>query len=1009
MDTGTLSLARIIRGLLITGAVGALPLRGALADTPPDQTTPPPTDRAAQLGKIEVTGTRIKRVDVEAARPITIITKQQIKATGLTSVGDVLQQLPSAGAAVNSQFNNGNSGRSNADLRNLGSNRLLVLLDGKRVISGLAGDVDLNTIPLAIIDHIEVLQDGASAVYGSDAISGVVNLITVKNYDGAEANAHIGKFDAHGDGGGFDGESQQYDFTVGTVRDKGGVVLNVSYVNDSPVYAGDRSISKEPVIGSGESAGSFFTPNGFFLMETPNGVCPGKATLASDGTCDMTLIDSPKPGRAGSPQGPSLGNFRNFDFNNDPFNYAPANFLATPSERIGFYVQDHYDLMDNLSFESQVLFNSRRSSQQLAPDTLSLGGFGQAKANGNPVGISGKNPYNPFGKDLVTSSSAPCLTAGSCDVLFLFGRRLSEAGNRVFNQHVDNFQFNGGFRGYFQLLGGEWDWDAGYAYGENYETDLSGGVVNTDHLQQELGAPGSAPCAGASAACTPINLFGGDGAVTPAMLNYILFEQHNVVEQSLRNYTANTAGQLVTLPAGALNMALGTEYLETDGFSHPDALVTEGNTASSLIPPTEGRERTLAEYVEFDIPLVADAPFMKKVGLDLADRWSQFRWQGGDAGTNNQAAHSANTSTGNASLRWEATDELLLRASWAQGFRIPSISDLFLADSDDFEFLNDPCISTPKAAHCGTGAKEVFGDLVHTTIGGNTLLTPEHAISQTVGFVYSPGWLQGFDVSADYYKIKLENAIGQIPPQLVLNGCYDGGLAADCQLIHRSGGDHSATAPGEISNIQNLTTNAGGIKTEGVDVAIRYKFPSTSAGDFKLGMDWDFTRQYVATLAFDTGLSSQELSGTTTDSAGGFGIAGTGQVTGGVPKQRANINLSWAYGAWSASWNVEYISALVDDCTDGALIVNPASRCPLNINFPFANGAVDGNHIGATFYPDVQAGYHLDSLDADFSFGIRNLFDKEPPIAMAAFANSYLPTFYRTPGRFLFGSVGVKF
>ncbi|HEY1772403.1 MAG TPA: TonB-dependent receptor [Gammaproteobacteria bacterium] len=1009
MDTGTLSLAGVIRGLLITGAVSALPLPGALADTPPDQTTPQPAD-AAQLGKIEVTGTRIKRVDVEAARPITIITQKEIKATGLTSIGDVLQQLPSAGAAVNSQFNNGNTGRSNADLRNLGSNRLLVLLDGKRLIAGLAGDVDLNTIPLAAIDHIEVLQDGASAVYGSDAISGVVNLITVKNYDGAAANAYIGGFDAHADGGGIDGKSQQYDFTIGSAGTKGGVVVNLSYVNDSPVYAGNRSISKEPVIGAGKSAGSFATPNGFFALGlSNNGGCPGKGTPTSSGSCDLTLIDVPRPGKAGTPNGPSASDFRNFDFNNDPFNYAPANFLVTPSERIGLYVQDHYDLMDNLTFESQVLFNSRRSSQQLAPDELSLGGFGQAKADGNPVGVSAQNPYNPFGEDLVTSSSAPCIAAGTCNVLFLGSRRLSEAGNRVFTQHVDNFQFNGGFHGYFDLLGSEWDWDAGYAYGENYETDVAGGVVNTDHLQQELGVPGAAPCAGAGAGCVPFNLFGGNGTVTPQMLNYVLFEQHDVVEQSMSNYTADATGQLAELPAGPLSMALGTEYLENEGFSHPDALASEGETGGPVVPPTQGGERTLAEYVEFDIPLVADAPFMKNVDLDLADRWSQFNWQGGAAGTNNQAAHSTNTSTGNASLRWEATDELLLRASWAQGFRIPSISELFLADSDNFQFLTDPCVGSDPAAHCGAGAKPTFGGLVHTTEGGNTLLTPEHSISQTVGFVYSPAWLQGFDFGADYYKIDLENAIGQVPPQLILNGCYDSDLTAYCQLIHRSGGDHSATAPGEISNIENLTTNAGGVKTEGVDVTIHYKFPSTSVGDFKLGMDWDFTKQYVATLAFDTGLSSQELVGTTTDSAGGFGIAGDGQVTGGIPKQRANINLSWVRGPWSASWNVEYISALMEDCTDGAVAVNPASRCPLNINFPFATGAVTGSHIGATFYHDVQMTYHFDPLNSDFTLGIRNLFDKEPPIAMGAFANSYLPTFYRTPGRFFFASVGVKF
>ncbi|HEY4127347.1 MAG TPA: TonB-dependent receptor [Gammaproteobacteria bacterium] len=1009
MDTGHLSLSRIIRGLLITGAISALPLRGALADdTTPDQTTPP-VNGTAQLGKIDVTGTRIKRVDVEAARPITVITAQQIKETGLTSVGDVLQQLPSSGAAVNSQFNNGGSGRSNIDLRNLGSNRLLVLLDGKRVVGGLGGDVDLNTIPVSIIDHIEILQDGASALYGSDAISGVINLITVKRYDGAEANASIGKYDAHGDGGGWDGESEQFDFTLGTSSERGNVVMNASYVTESPVLAGNRTVSKEPAIGAGNTAGSFTTPNGVIFTSSLNGHCPGRATLTSYGTCEMTLI-KPRPGRVGQPNGPTLANFRDVT-PDDRFNYAPANFLMTPSERTGLFVQSSYDLADNLSFDAQALFNSRKSSEQLAPNTISIGAFGQAKANGQPVGISGKNPYNPFGEDLVASVSQSCIFAATCLSLEQFGRRLSEGGNRVFDQDVENFQFNGGFSGYFRFLGNEWDWDAGYSYGNNYEADLAGGVVNTFHLQEELGTPGAAPCASAGAGCTPMDFFGGDGSITPAMLSYIMFEQHDVVEQTARNYRANTTGQLADLPAGPLNMAIGAEYDETDGFSHPDALVTQGNTAASLIPPTSGRERTVSQYVEFDIPLVADQPFMKDVDLDLANRWSQFKWEGGDVETNNRSSHGADASTGSASLRWQANDQLLLRASWSQGFRIPSISDLFLADSDSFEALTDPCVGAGKAAHCGSGAvvQTGLGGTLPATIGGNTNLTPEHSISETVGFVYSPDWLAGFDFSADYYKIDLENAIGQIPGQLILDGCYVDGIQKYCDLIRRSGGDHSAKAPGVISNVQNLNTNAGGIKTEGIDVSVRYKFPSTSFGDFKAGMDWDFTRQYVATLVFgQNGFSSEELSGTTTDSAGGTSLAGTAQATGGVPKQRANINLAWTYGNWSASWNVEYISHLIEDCNEAIALV-PASRCPLTINFPFEQHHVPGNHIGATFYHDVQATYHLDSLDTDFSLGVRNLFDKQPPIAMSAFANSFLPTYYRTPGRFLFASVSVKF
>jgi iron complex outermembrane receptor protein len=997
MGTGSLSLSRIIRGLLIAGAAGALPLSAALADDTTGQTPPPDKDTgSAQLGKIEVTGTRIKRSSVEAARPINVITQQQIKATGLNSIGDILQQLPSSGAAENSRFNNGGSGRSNVDLRNLGADRLLVLLDGKRVISGLAGDVDLNTIPLSIIDHIEVLQDGASAVYGSDAITGVVNLITVKGYDGAEASAYLGKFDAHADGGGWDGQEERYDLTLGSQGDRGSVVMNVSYVNEEAIGAGHRTISKEPVVGAGGVAGSVITPSGFFETSNVFGTCPAGVTPnPTYGSCDMTLRNTPKPGRAGRPNGPSLGNFRNFDFSSDRFNYAPDNFLQTPSERAGLYVQARYDLWDNLSFKAQLIYSNRRSSEQLAPSTLALGAFGSAFADGQPVGISGQNPYNPFGEDLVPSFSASCVVAGTCESLLFLGRRFSEAGDRVFTQTVDNFQFNGSFTGYFNMLGNEWDWSAGYAYANNYESDRAGGVVNTFRLQQELGLPGAAPCAGAGSGCTPFNIFGGEGTITPAMLSYILFEQHDVVGQTMRNYTADATGQIADLPAGPLSLAVGTEYQETDGFSHPDALVTQGNTANSLIPPTEGRERTLAEYVEFDIPLAADAPFMKSVDLDIAERWSQFKWGGGALDTGNLASHTDNATTGTAALRWQTTDTLLLRATWSQGFRIPSIEDLFLADSDSAQFLTDPL------GHSNPNQP------INVTTGGNTGLTPEKAITQSVGFVYDPDWVPGFDVSADYYKINLNNAISQIETQLILNGCYQAHpIQADCDLIRRAGGDHSANAPGPIVHVRNLNTNVGGIKVEGVDLSAHYAFPATSVGNFKAGLDWTFTKQYVATLAFGpTGNSSQELSGTTTN---GAGTSGVGSVTGGIPKQRATLNLNWTYGDWSANWTTQYVSAMLEDCTDGPFTINPPSRCPLTINFPFANGAVQGNHIGATTYHDVSATYHLDGWNTDFTLGIRNLFDKQPPVAMSAFANSFLPTYYRTPGRFFYASVGVK-
>ena len=248
---------------------GLIPLAAAPAAFAADQvaSSSAATDTStAQLGKIEVTGTRIKRTDVETAQPVSVITQSQIKASGLTSIGDVLQQVSSFGAALNTQFNNGGDGETRLDLRNLTPVRLLVLLNGQRVDAGIGGAVDVNNIPSAIIDHVEVLQDGASAIYGSDAISGVVNIITVKNYNGAEANAFLGEFDGKNDGGGWDGKTQEYDFTIGTSGDKSGIVMNVAYVNQSPMFAGNRSISKEPLIGGGNASGSSGAPGGRFII-----------------------------------------------------------------------------------------------------------------------------------------------------------------------------------------------------------------------------------------------------------------------------------------------------------------------------------------------------------------------------------------------------------------------------------------------------------------------------------------------------------------------------------------------------------------------------------------------------------------------------------------------------------------------------------------------------------------------------------------------------------------------
>jgi|SRR5215469_1992776 len=1004
-------ISKAVRYALTAGAVSALAAPSAFAA---DATTT--TDQnanqtnTAQLGKIEVTGTRIKRTDVETAQPVTIVTQQAIKATGLTSVGDILSTLPQIRSVLNAQVNNGNDGSSTVDVRNLGSNRVLVLVNGRRWVSGTTGTVDFNTVPAAAIDHIEILQDGASAIYGSDAISGVINIITVKNYNGAEANAYDGWY--HGDGH-TDGHTQAYDFSVGTSGDKSGVMMNVAYTEQNGLLAGDRDISKEPYVGTQTTFGSSRTPGGRFRFEPTasiNGnalnVCPNGTKLHVPKTgpsfCDVTLISFPA--------NPSLTNFRNWA-PADHYNFAPLNYLVAPTETTNLYVQGHYDIADNLTFTNEALFSNRSSHTQLAQPVLDVGSLTNTPAS---VGIDITNPYNPFNVNFTSNSTASCVAKHTCDVLRDWGRRYVEAGPRNTDFSQNTFHWAGGFKGFFNVGGNEWDWDAGYNYNRQEETSHESNVVDLYTLGLALGpaylptgaanVPSNYQC-GTSAnpiggGCVPLDVFGGAGTLTPAMVNYTTFNPVSTSGSTSRDYTANLSGDIADLPAGPLGTAIGAEYLEVNGFFHPDPLSVLGLNAEGSSSPTDGRESTRAEYVEFSIPILADQPFAKDMNLDIAERWSQFKWIGGTP-TNPASgiSHSTSNNSGRAALKWQTTDSLLLRASWSQGFRLPEISEFFANQGSSAVTVTDPCVSAAfAAAHplCAGGHVANGNGQINTLVGGNPALNPEKSISRTFGFVYNPDWIPGFDISADYFKIDVEQYITSLSDATILGQCYIGGNAAQCANIQVKGGT--------IININATTTNIGSIYTDGVDISTHYKFPSTGSGDFKLGFDVTFIKDWNRTLPTATGFATSSLAGWATQS-GSKAVA--------YPKRKADLTLDWNYGPWSAQYMMRFIGAMWEACnvldssntTAPILCSNPSD---LVTNQPSLTGFQGRNHLGATTYHDVNVTYHFDSINSDFTFGVRNLFGKNPPISQNAFANSYLPM-YDTPGQFFYARLGVKF
>ena len=940
--------SKAVRLALVCGVASGVSGKAAFAADTDQNANNNQQSSTAQLGKIEVTGSRIKRTDVETAQPVTIIDQKAIKATGLTTIGAIIQKLTSTGASLNTLDNFGGNftftggGQSGVDLRNLGAQRVLVLVNGKRWVTALDGTVDLNTIPVSIIDHIEVLQDGASAIYGSDAISGVVNIITVKDYNAREASAYAGiyKGDGHADG-----KTEAYDFTMGASNDKSGLVFNLAYTNQDAILSKDRNISKEPVFGQGASSGSSALPNGRFFIVAPSTstspICPANQV------CDLTF----------DPAAPN--NFRNFVSHgptSDRFNYAPYNYVLTPEERYSTYLQGYTDLADNVTFKADVLYSHRDSHQQAAPEPLFFSSSSIA------IDIPANQKYNPFGFDLNALDPSKPITLG------LAGIRMTSNGVRAYHESEDVYRLSGAFNGYFNAAGGEWDWDAGYIFSKDSELDTNAGHFNVANLRLALGD--QTICA-AVAGCVQLNIFGGQGAITPAMLSYVAYTAHNSFENNQRIYNVDISnGTLFNMPGGPAGVAFGLQDLEHDGIFQPDSVAQQGYDSFNpgrTVLPTSGRTTEKSIYAELDLPLMADAPGVKLLDLDLAGRHTNYSSYGGN-------------NTYRWGLKWQPNNDWLVRASWSQGFRAPNIQDLFASGTNLSANVLDPCTNAdpttgapltpaPTCALKGVPPYAQPNAQINTLEIGNRNLKPETSVSKTLGFVYNPDFLPGFNVNADYYTITVENVIAPLSGQTILDGCYTQTLAtsnaADCALITR-------TAFGDVETLKDQIINAGTLKTSGIDWGFNYAFPSLPIGDLKFSFDDTHIRSYT--------INGQELAGVE---------RGGSVFPFGVPHDKYHMSLDWTAGVWTGTYTVRIVGKMTE--------VNTGTLQPT------------GNLMGTTVYHDIQAGYSMDAINTTFTFGIRNLWDKDPPISSVQELNSFDPTLYDVPGRFFYLRASAKF
>lgn len=934
-------------------------------------------DDTTKLEAVEVTGSRIKKAELEGQNPVVTITARDIEATGLGSIGDVIQRLSVSGSSINTKFNSaGNfgfpadgggvgSGSTTVSLRNLGAKRTLVLVDGLRWVnessgSGVSAAVDLNTIPASAVERIEILTDGASSLYGSDAIAGVINIITKRKQEGMGLNVYYGDYSVG------DGKTNSGNISLGGSTDRLDFFLDVSHFEQRAISSGDWDQSFYPTPGAGIFGGSSYIPftRTIFYPTDPTNTYGGLCPVDGSGRARCNIVAN---GTTNGVQ-PFPGGFHPFT-NADRFNFAPYNLLLTPNKRDGLFGQARYKVTDSITWYLKGSYTSRKSVNQAAPEPIGLGSALNTSDLGLVTGVHATNPYNPFGVTLDPGSN-----------LLGLGRRPVEGGPRVFSQDVDTRYFATGLEGSFTAGDRDFYWDVNYVDSTNKATQTVRGTYNIAHIARALG-----PVANCTAPCVPLNIFGGPGSITPEMLNYISFIENDRSENSLTTFTANISGDLVAMPAGSLAFAAGYEHRKQEGSYTPDAIVVagEGNGVPSL--PTRGEYDVDEYYLELNVPLFKDVAFAKSLDLSVASRYSDYSTFGGT--TNNKFG-----------FRWQVNDDVTLRGTWAEGFRAPSIGELYGAPARFDATISDPCnlqTNATLAANCvaqGVANPATFEQAntqISTRTGGNLALTPETSKSITAGVVYSPSWAentdwsQKLDFDLTFWKVKIEDAIQAPDAQTQLDRCVASNSPTFCNGIVRG-------VSGDIVSFNNTLRNLGKIDTQGYDIGFNWFGPEWGFGTLGASVQTTYVDKYRA-VASDSGLSEPL----------GVGIEVTDRA---IPEWRTTASLSWASGPWSARWTARYISGLDEACNPDLTGAGAVCSSP---NSDLSGGS---NHLGATTFHDVRLNWKLPvSFDFTLSGGVNNVFSKDPPICVSCSLNGYDASTYDLPGRFTYIQASMKF
>ena len=879
-------------------------------------------DESADIEEVVTTGSRIARPEVATSAPVTVVSSDDIKNSGLTDLGEVLRQISATqGSLPTLNTNNGGSGGVRYSLRGIGSSRTLLLLNGRRVVpmgNGAAASPDLSHIPTAMIERIEVLKDGASAIYGSDAMAGVVNIITKKSHDGVTVD--LFKSDSQDTNMGV----EEFSVVVGTESNKGSTVIGFT---------------------SSENFGAFMSeqPWSNFEVWAPAYFAADDARVEGSNcalACYPGGSSAPPWVRAFGPNGsytlgPEYGDFRAWT-GTDAYNYNPVNYLRTPQQKYSFTMNSSYQINDSMGFFAEVLFSNVESKRALAFEPLAPLAF-----FGVPAPYTVDNYYNmTFGPKFDADGNLD--PNGDPVQIDDWRRRMVENAQRLDDRDTNVYRVVLGLEG---TLDNGMNWTAFFNFGRNDADITSRGYFNLEKVREAAGptyfdANGDLKCGvdantSISSACVPLNIFGKD-SVTPEMLQYISgdWDSYGMGENEQKNYGATISG---AVPGrDNLSFAAGYEYREDSGSTTNDALILQGITTAGSSLNTSGSYEVDDLFVE--LLYVKD-----NLEVSLASRYSDYSTFG-------------TTTNSEVGFQYTVSDQVTLRGTFSEAFRAPSVPDLYGGTFLSYPTADDACDDNTASggqasSFCqanGVPATGYVSNLVQipTLYGGNPDLEPETSESWTIGAVVDP--VDGLTMTIDYWSIEIENAVGTVGTTDLIRLCATQGLYCDRTFRFSS----PASVEGQIIRVEDTNNNVGTETYTGVDLGIAADLPSFRGGDLTLDMQATYNEETQVITA--AGLVVEDLAGTVSQTYGMYS------------RWRALTKLNWNKGNINVTYTNRYIHGVTDEVDDFWTLEPTYTEIP------------------EVMYNDITVSYSTDNMGT-IALGVTNFTDEEVPFVPSAF------------------------